>query len=310
MILIAGEALVDMVARDDDKQQFTGVPGGSAYNVACALGLLEAKALFACPISKDPLGDVLLNRLQKCGATPYFQQRVNAPTPLALVNVDENGQPSYSFYREGTADRALTQIDQQEWTTGHVNIMHITGFCLNEADDYSQWIKLVQGAKAQGAIISVDPNVRESLINDPNNYRKRIKALLAMAHIVKVSDEDLQYLYPEFTLPDGIKALQRLTLLSIITLGAKGADVYCDGRHVNVAARKLETIVDTVGAGDCFSAAYLYQLYRLKIFKPDQLTELSKEQLGHILLFASTAAAINCGRKGCQPPSAEEITNY
>ena len=308
MILIAGEALVDMVA--SNKQQFTGVPGGSAYNVACALGLLDANVTFACPFSQDSLGSLLLDRLQHCGVSAFLPERVDAPTPLALVTVDENSQPTYSFYREGTADRLLAQLGEQTTAITSIKIMHITGFCLNDATDFIEWLGLVKAAKAQGAIISVDPNVRESLIDDPKEYRERIKSLLAIAHIVKVSDEDLLYLYPEDTLDAAVEALQQLTLLAIITLGSKGADIYWDGNSTHVDARVVDNIVDTVGAGDCFSAAYLYQLNQLQTFEPAQLTELTQTQIHDIVSFASTAAAINCGRKGCQPPTVKEIENY
>jgi len=310
VIIIAGEALVDMVANQDKKQTFTGVPGGAAYNVACALGLLETQPGFVCPISNDKLGDLLLARMQECGAEYLLKQRVNAPTPLALVTVDDNSQPSYSFYRQGTADRMLHHYDMHKVAPTNTQIVHITGFCLNEADDYQQWLTLINAARAQGAIISVDPNVRESLISDPEDYRKRIKALLAIAHIVKLSDEDLQYLYPELSLADAQEKLQSLTLLSIITLGSKGAQIICDGRTLHIDARKIEHIVDTVGAGDCFSAAYLYQLQYFGITKPEQLTLLDKQQMIDMVTFASTAAAINCGRKGCQPPTVDEIKNY
>ena len=306
MILIAGEALVDMVAKSDNKQEFAAIPGGSAFNVACALGLLGATTTFACPISKDTLGDVLMNTMQRCGVSPYLSQRTAAHTPLALVNVNELGQPSYAFYREGTADRMLEPLNLQKSLDG-IHIMHITGFCLNEATDYRQWLKLVKQAKAEGAIISVDPNVRESLISDPDDYRERIKALLAIADVVKVSDEDLHYLYPDITLAAAVEKLKQLVALAIITYGAKGAEAYCAGKKSFEAAQKVEQLVDTVGAGDCFSAAYIYQLYRLEIFKAEQLAQLTKEQLSKVLIFASTAAAINCGRKGCQPPTVDEV---
>lgn len=310
MILIAGEALIDMVADNDSHQKFTGVPGGAAYNVACALGLFKANPSFACPISNDHLGTSLLERMQNCGATPFLANRVDAPTPLALVTVNSTGQPRYSFYREGTADRMLEQLNQSVLLAKAVKLMHITGFCLNEADDYQQWLKLVKAAKAAGAIISVDPNVRESLISDPMPYRERIKALLSIAHIVKVSDEDLLYLYPEMTLEEAINELKVLCLLSIVTRGAEGADVYWNEQMTHVNAQKVEQVVDTVGAGDSFSAAYLYQLYMLNILTPEAITALSEEQIERIITFAGIAAAINCGRKGCQPPTLKEISDY
>jgi len=306
MILIAGEALVDMVAKSDNKQAFDAIPGGSAFNVACALGLLGTATTFACPLSKDALGDLLISTMQRCGVTPYLPQRTAAHTPLALVNVDEQGQPSYAFYREGTADRMLEPLSQQSSVAG-IRILHITGFCLNEATDYSHWFKLVERAKAEGAVISVDPNVRESLISDPKDYRERIKALLTIADVVKVSDEDLHYLYPDIILAAAVDKLKKLVTLAIITYGAKGAEAYCAGKKTFEAAQTVEQLVDTVGAGDCFSAAYIYQLNRLEIFKAEQLSQLTEEQLSQVLIFASTAAAINCGRKGCQPPTADEV---
>lgn len=310
MIIIAGEALVDMVAAKGEQQQFSGIPGGAAFNVACALGLLDAKPSFACPISTDNFGKMLLERMNTCKVTALLQPRVTAPTPLALVTVDNNSQPSYSFYREGTADRMLHQFNMQDVAPPTTTLLHISGFCLNEFKDFQEWMKLVNAAKANGAIISVDPNVRDSLISDPNAYRDRIKSLLAIADVVKVSDEDLQYLYPDITLDDAKAVLRTLTSLSIVTLGSKGADIHWDGKDVHVDAHKLDKIVDTVGAGDCFSAGYLYQLNHLGITQADHIASLTQEQVVTMVKFASTAAAINCGRKGCQPPTVTEINDY
>jgi len=310
MILVAGEALIDIVNNNANTTEFTAIMGGSAYNVACALGILETQPTFACPISTDSFGDLLLKGLEKHGVSVGLTPRVSAPTPLAIVNFTADNQPSYSFYRQGTADRAIDQFALKDAVAKKTKMLHITGFCLNEADDYTHWVKLVHAVKDNNGIISVDPNVRAGLITNEEEYRERIQSLMALAHVVKVSDEDLAYLYPNITPEDAKQELASRTQLAIITLGSQGAEAFWNEQRISVSSFGLSELVDTVGAGDCFSAAYLYGLHTLAITKPTEIADLSPDQLSSLLTFASAAAAINCGRKGCQPPSISEINVF
>ncbi len=307
MIVAAGEALIDMVKNRDTKDGFISRPGGSAYNVACALGLLEQKIAFVCPISNDPMGQLLQEQLQQCGVELILKETVNAPTPLALVTLDHDNQAHYSFYRQGTADRMVATFDMEKAPPSTTKILHITGFCLNEAEDYHHWMKIVTSVKELGGIISVDPNVRADLITDAEDYRYRIKKLLALADVVKVSDEDLQYLYNDMTLEQAKQHLQKITLLSIITLGSKGAEAFTHNKKIAVKAFRTTSVIDTVGAGDCFSAAYLYSLEKIKADTPEKIRDLSEDQIKNMLTFSSVAASINCERTGCQPPRLNEI---
>lgn len=307
MILVAGEALIDIVNNNANTTEFTAITGGSAYNVACALGILETQPTFACPISTDSFGDLLLKGLEKHGVSVGLTPRVSAPTPLAIVNFTADNQPCYSFYRQGTADRAIDQFALKDAVPKNTRMLHITGFCLNDADDYTHWMRLVHAVKDNNGIISVDPNVRAGLITDEENYRERIQSLMALAHVVKVSDEDLVYLYPNMTPEDAKQELASRTQLAIITLGSQGAEAFWNGQLISVSSFGLSELVDTVGAGDCFSAAYLYGLHNLGMKSPKEIADIVPDQLSSLLTFASAAAAINCGRKGCQPPTLNEI---
>ena len=309
MILIAGEALIDMVSDPAQASRFSAHPGGAAYNVACALGLLGAKPGFVCPISQDTLGNLLLERLAECDASAVLPHRVRAPTPLALVTVDENSQPSYSFYREGTADRALAEFAMDNVAPTATTMMHISGFCLNEANDYQHWLTLVKSILKQGALLSVDPNVRANLVTDKDDYLARIHQLMEMAHVVKVSDEDLLYLCPGKDLAKAKQALAAKVPLLIVTLGAKGAEALYQGETVTVPAQKVTKMADTVGSGDCFAGTYLYGLEQAGVTGAEDIHKLSTAQLHEILSLAAKAAAINCERHGCQPPTLAELTN-
>lgn len=308
MIVVAGEALVDMVAKDMRPPQpvLTAAPGGSAFNVACALGLLACQTGFICPLSQDSLGQLLCRRLEQCGVKALLQPAVSAATPLALVTVDHNNQAHYSFYREGTADRLIGDFALESALPKETTLLHITGFCLNEADDYQHWITLINAAKQQGAIISVDPNVRANLVSDPEDYRRRINDLINLADIVKVSDEDLLYLAEQQSIEDASQQLAARVKLAIITYGADGARAFYQQQSIAVPANSIDHLVDTIGAGDCFAAAYLYGVQQA-IDATKDINTLKAKDLQKILKFAAQAAAINCTRQGCQPPTLAEL---
>jgi len=307
MILVAGEALMDLVHSQEVMTKITAFPGGAGFNVACALGNLGAATSFAYPISNDKMGGVLLARLTKHGVRYALNSRTILPTPLALVSITDGGQADYRFYRQGTADSSLSNYNPQDMLTSEVTALHLTGFTLNDKENFDFWYRLAVNAKKNGCMVSLDPNVRPVLITNPTEYRERIWRLIDLADVVKVSDEDLAYLAPDTTLDKSSAVIANSSMLAIITLGESGCNVLHHGVTTHVDAVPVDNFVDSIGAGDCFSAGYLLKMAELGLFNAESLRGISKMQIKCIFSFAALNASINCSRKGCQPPAIEEL---
>jgi len=307
MILVAGEALMDLVHSQKVTTKINAFPGGAGFNVACALGNLGAAVSFAYPVSNDTLGDALLAQLTKHGVRYALNSRTILPTPLALVLITDAGQPDYRFYLQGTADSGLSNYNPQDMLTSEVTALHLTGFTLNEKENFDFWYRLAVNAKKNGCMVSLDPNVRPVLISNPTEYRERIWRLIDLADVVKVSDEDLAYLVPDTTLDESSAIIANSSILAIITLGESGCNILHHGVTTHVDAVPVDNFVDSIGAGDCFSAGYLLKMAELGLFNAESLRGISKIQIKRIFSFASFNASINCSRKGCQPPTIEEL---
>jgi len=307
MILVAGEALMDLVQSKEITTNINAFPGGAGFNVACALGNLGAAVSFAYPISNDKMGGVLLAQLTKHGVHYALNSRAILPTPLALVSITGEGQADYRFYRQGTADSGLSNYNPQDMLTSEVTALHLTGFTLNDKENFDFWYRLAVNAKKNGCMVSLDPNVRPVLITNPTEYRERIWHLIDLADVVKVSDEDLSYLAPDKTLDESSAVIANSSTLAVITLGESGCNVLHHGVTTHVDAAPVDNFVDTIGAGDCFSAGYLLKMAELGLFNAGSLRGISKMQIKSIFSFAALNASINCSRKGCQPPAIEEL---
>lgn len=298
-IYVLGEALMDCVATPEGLLH--PHVGGSPFNLARAAALRGAKVCFLNRLSQDHFGDQMQDQLRK----DHVQTSLDAsrlPTSLAVVQV-KNGQPSYGFYREGVADRdysvneilrALSQV-----TPG---VLH-TGSLMLVPPEHEKVVAILQGAKAQGWVISVDVNLRPKLAADLAAYVAAVKEVAQLADWIKASDEDLQLLgfadASKHTAPDIAKsfAAQGATRIAL-TFGADGAWLSVDGQVAQADAPKVR-VVDTVGAGDTFWG--------------NCLAEWTLEQsdagarVAITLQNAMRAAAINCTRAGCQPPTQAEL---
>ena len=168
MILVGGENLMDMIQIDNQNENalFEAVPGGSPYNLAMAAGRQGVKVGYVTPISKDKNGEQLAQNLVNSNVS-LLGPRVTAPTSLAMVNI-ENGIPSYSFYREGTAERIITLDTLSKNITSEVSIFHIGSLALTGGEDALVWEEFVKRTRENNIKVSLDPNVRPSLIAEPD----------------------------------------------------------------------------------------------------------------------------------------------
>ena len=269
MILVGGENLMDMIQVDNQYQTalFKAIPGGSPYNLALAAGRQGVRVGYVTPISEDTNGDQLVANLLDSNVQ-VLGPRVPEPTSLAMVRI-EGGTPSYAFYREGTAERLVTVENLTKNLTGDVAIFHIGSLALTGGSDALVWEEFLGKAMDRGVKVSLDPNVRPSLVAEPDIYRQRIKRLMTKVDILKLSDEDLLWLFNENT--DESSALSELRAIAnaellILTRGAKGSSIWHNDKWHEAPAYPVDKLSDTVGAGDTFMASVLVcGLLKMKI---------------------------------------------
>ena len=308
MILVGGENLMDMIQVDNRYQTalFKAIPGGSPYNLALAAGRQGVRVGYVTPISEDTNGDQLVANLLDSNVQ-LLGPRVPEPTSLAMVRI-EGGTPSYAFYREGTAERLVTVENLTKNLTGDVAIFHIGSLALTGGSDALVWEEFLGKAMDRGVKVSLDPNVRPSLVAEPDIYRQRIKRLMTKVDILKLSDEDLLWLFNENT--DENSALSELRAIAnaellILTRGSKGSSIWHNDKWHEAPAYPVDKLSDTVGAGDTFMASVLVWLIKNENMKRLGVLELKDKQ--DLQYYAGKAASLNCKKQGCNPPWENEL---
>ncbi|HUH78001.1 MAG TPA: PfkB family carbohydrate kinase [Devosia sp.] len=319
MFVVGGESLIDLkaevvlddgavIGRDGQNQiVMTAHPGGSPYNCAIALAKLGNRTGFLCPISADAFGDYLLGPLNEAGVTALLPERVREYTTLAVVNFDDHHNARYGFYRQ--ADGAIEAKSAIAALPAQLELYQIGGFCPILPGEAAVWLEVVAAAIARGATISIDPNVRPSLVDDFAGYKQRLGAFLDLAHVVKMSEEDLAAL-------DAAKSIEQHATellarphceLVVITLGEEGSRAFTATGKAQAPIYAPPVFGDTVGAGDSLMAGILSWLHERGLLKPGKLAGLGEGALSDMLRFGAVVAGINCGRKGCKPPTRAEV---
>ena len=308
MILVGGENLMDMIQIDNQNENalFEAVPGGSPYNLAIAAGRQGVKVGYVTPISKDKNGEQLAQNLFNSNVS-LLGPRVTAPTSLAMVHI-EDAIPSYSFYREETAERLVTLDSLSKNLTSEVSIFHIGSLALTGGEDALVWEEFVKRTRENNVKVSLDPNVRPSLIAEPDVYRQRIKNLMTEVDILKLSDEDLLWLFNDSA--DETNALAELEVIAraeilIVTKGSQGSAIFHEKKWHEITSHPVEKLSDTVGAGDTFMASVL--AWVMKKQKLNELALLELNEKKDLLNYAAKAAALNCEKQGCNPPWKNEL---
>jgi fructokinase len=308
MIICCGEALIDMIPETTVSGRDAFVPhtGGAVFNTAIALGRLGVPAGMLTGLSSDMFGGQLRDALHASSVDASHVVTSGRPTTLAFVQI-EDGQASYSFYDENSAGRMLTPTDmpilQDDASTLYFGGISLA--CEPGADAYASL--LARESKAR--VVMIDPNIRPSFIKDEARYRLRLNQMMAEADIVKVSDEDLNWIIgTETTLADKAeKLLEMGPMLVIVTRGGDGATAYlAGGESVHVPSEKVE-IVDTVGAGDTFNAGVLGSFSQAGLLQKNKLPEMDVDAVTEALKFGAKVAAVTVARSGANPPWIGEL---
>ena len=316
MILVIGEALIDLIGDAQNPGEYTSVVGGANANVALALSRRGAAQKFMGRISGDGFGDQIRNRLQSNGVDLSWSINASEQTTLAVATIDSLGVASYSFYVNGTADWGWTpdELPSIEKLLAE-NVQAVQFGCLAMAVEPGNLVleAWLEGLAASGSFtLSHDLNIRSALGFERKVELERVARVNQFSNLIKASDADIEWLYD---LPAG-SDLDEIASgwageekLVVITRGGDGADLYFAGQKHSVQAPKIR-LVDTVGAGDTFMANLLTELGIVDALGSDPASRfgrLAEKDLLQALNVAAKAAALVCERKGCEPPTEAEV---
>jgi fructokinase len=304
MILISGEALIDLIPDPIKASAYDAVPGGSPYNVAIGLARLGARTAFISRISADGNGDVLAASLAQNGVDLRYVARDARPSTLAFVmrGTAKTGS-RYSFYLDATAFDGSWPFPT-EWPK---NALHLHIGSIAAVDPrHGQSVLAALTAARPHATISFDPNIRPLVTPDRDSVMHLVERQASLAHLVKASQEDLEWLYPDRGIEDSLAAWTKSgPRFCVATLGERGALAMLGKERIEIPAPRVE-VVDTVGAGDSFMSALLSAMDRDDALGAEAPAQ-SRGELERWLRFAATASAITCTRKGSDPPTRKEV---
>ncbi|WP_326559325.1 carbohydrate kinase family protein [Micromonospora sp. NBC_01796] len=298
-VTVLGEAVVDLVPEPDGR--YAAHPGGSPLNVAVGLARLGVPTRLLARFSTTALGRRLRGHAAANGVDLRYAVDAEEPATLAIVSLGADGNAGYDFYVEGTADWAWRpgELDVALARRGIVHAGSLAVFLPPGADRVGAALR---AARDNGMIVSLDPNVRPGLLGTPAEAHTRVDELVRHAHVVKASEEDIGWLYPGRSQEQVLDHWHdRGVTLGVVTLGPRGAVARSGNRLLRQAAPAVE-VVDTIGAGDAFTAGLLAVLSR-----SGAGPAWSDDEIGAALRYAVAVAAATCARPGADPPHRDEL---
>jgi len=302
VIVVGGEALVDLV---DDRGSRRAVAGGGPYNTAVALGRLDVAVSFLGALSRDSYGHILAQLLADAGVDESLVRWSDLPTPQATVHREDGGRNSYTFLLAETAftdvtPELLPQLPDDVWA------IHVGTLALAVDPPAGAYEALLDRETGRRRII-LDPNVRPAIFGDAAVYRHRFERLARLADVVKLSDDDAAWIYPEVPFAEVPELILGFgPRLVALTCGANGAVARSRLAAVEVPGMPVK-VADTVGAGDSFGAALVAALIDERALGPDAQREPDEEVLRRAVTYAVAASAVTCTRTGAVPPSRSEV---
>ena len=307
MFLVCGDSLFDFFLESEagpGAATYAARAGGSPFNVAIGLARLGAEAGLLAGISTDMLGQRLARVLDAEGVSRRYVIPTDRPTTISLVGLDADGVPAYQFY--DSSDTGVRPSDLPE-IGPEVTGLHFGSYSLAAAPVADAAATLATAHRDR--FISVDPNVRPTVVPDMDVWRARLDLLFPLAGLVKISAEDLELLWPGRTAAHFAEdVLARGTRLVVVTDGGAAAHGWtAGGDHASARPPKVE-VVDTVGAGDTFQAALIAQLLR-DGDPAAAIGGLDTDGLSRLLAHAARAASITCSRRGADLPRLHELTD-
>jgi fructokinase len=317
MLTCYGEALIDLIVSPYSptgmRTASQACLGGSVFNFCIAAARQGLPTAYLNPLSHDSFGQQYRQLLTSEGVTLASTNPSQQPTAIAVVQLDLQGKASYAFHREAVADRDISAAQAIVALPPSTTVLH-TGCLMLVPQDWPKTQAILQEAATRGACITVDANLRTVVCPDLTPYRASALAACAMAHVVKISDDDLIDigLLGKGEGQDPVAAARKLlnqptTQMVALTLGAAGAWLITRHAQVFQPSPTGITVADTVGAGDSFFAALLAYLQNENVMTPLALQrQLPQAMMQTALAHAVAAASINVTRVGCNPATWQE----
>lgn len=310
MFLICGEALFDVFLQNGQTSwpalDYRAIPGGSPFNVAIGVARLGQPSALLGAVSSDFLGQQLQAVLQQENVTTRYLLQRALPTTLALVSLDANGHPQYAFYGDKAPEASLTTAELPTLNEQIAGI-HFGSYALVRSPTAEALATLLQRESGQ-RLCTLDPNIRLNVEPDLARWRDVIEHHAGLVDLIKVSDEDLQLLYPDTDPAETARRwLSGACQLVLMTRGGDGVSVFSRQHGEWQQPATAVSVVDTVGAGDTFQAGLLCYLAEQALASPRGVASLSRAQIDAMVQFATRAAALTCSRRGPDLPRRHEL---
>ncbi|WP_210130274.1 carbohydrate kinase [Staphylococcus sp. GDX8P54P] len=310
-----GEALIDFIpnvknSELKDVEQFSRQVGGAPANVVSVARKMGASTEMVTQLGNDAFGDIIVETLSNLGVGTQFIRRTDvANTALAFVSLKEDGQRDFSFYRKPSADMLYKADYLDEISINPNDILHFCSVDLVESDMKEAHQAMIDKFKSANGTIVFDPNVRLPLWHSAEACKETIQAFIPKANIIKVSDEELEFITGEVDEESAIQSLFQGSVVAVIyTQGPNGASIILkDGTKIYHEGFKVKA-VDTTGAGDAFIGA---AISRILLSDEVNMTKLLKEEGQAILQFSNFVAAKVTTKYGAieSIPTLEEVTS-
>ena len=302
-VISIGEALIDFIPNQKgcelkDVIGFERVAGGAPANVSAVVAKLGGKSNFISKLGRDAFGDHIIEVLKEANVnTDYVLRTDKANTGLAFVSLKEDGNRDFSFYRNPSADMLLEENEvKKEWFKD-CHSLHFCSVDLIECPMKYAHKKAIEFALENKSIISFDPNVRLPLWDSEESCRDAILEFLHLAHIVKISDEELEFITGYDNMDKAKEVLFKGNVkLVLFTKGKDGAEAYTKDKIVKIPGSVVD-VVDTTGAGDSYIGSFLYQVAQT-VNTLEELVQLDEVKVTEIMTFSAVTAALTVSKKG------------
>ncbi|WP_394145241.1 aminoimidazole riboside kinase [Vibrio atypicus] len=287
-VWLTGDAVVDLIP--ETNSTYLKCPGGAPANVAVGIARLSGQCRFFGRVGNDPLGRFISEVLRVEGVdTSQLRLDDNQRTSTVIVDLDHEGERTFTFMVKPSADQFMTEDDIPTFNKGEW--LHCCSIALANEPSRSATLKALKSIKSVGGYVSFDPNLREEVWQEPEQIRTVVMQAIRLADVIKFSEEELLFLTECDTLESGLLALEPLRLpLILVTLGANGSMMIVEGQREHIPSQKVQAI-DTTGAGDAFVSGLLAYLSQYEEW-------FQREIIRHAVRWGNGCGALATTQKG------------